>query len=205
MYENEELIDFEIPEDDAGMRHNLQLGIKIGELKRCLENISREIESVGVSIKDMTSDTNSLRHLHSLMFGDRSSSESPVTDPNGFDSLCGFMENRNRVHQNQLASLSDDAALSHTLLTQYQDALNMAKIRSEINRMRIVSRIRHPCGEIHLFSRRMFMGPAGDARSDSIRSSTTSVVGSESSHKQVNQGPSRRSRKPPIRPVKLRL
>jgi hypothetical protein len=122
---------------------------KIMNVRQSIAAMTRESEKMKFSHQKLADDAGSLKRIYSMAF---ETNEASGMDNEAFEMLSKFLVERNRALESELSSLTNDLKLGQILKSQYEDALFMAKVRSEIARMRIAIHIRHPAGEIHLSS-----------------------------------------------------
>ena len=206
MYEHEKSgspdPDYAFPESDG--RDSNQIYSKIAQLEKAIYDMKRESERLKTSHEKLTIGTNSLKQYHTKLFDGNQHSETCHSNREALVRLSDYMQNRVGELEAELSSLSDDVKLTEILKGQYKEALLATRIRSEIGRMRIVTRMRHPCGDIHLFSG---LRNTWEYRNASVSNQTTSKPECHSVYKQNPHKPirGRSSGSPTRKSPKLRL
>jgi len=148
MYGHDENGYAEIPCDTEADNPNA-IDRKIINVRQSIAAMSRESEKMRFSHQKLADDAGSLKRIYSMVF---ETNEASGTDSEAFEMLSTFLVERNLTLKSELSALTNDLKLGQILKSQYEDALFMAKVRSEITRMRIVIHLRHPAGDIHLSS-----------------------------------------------------
>ena len=148
MYGHDETGYAEIPCDTEADNANA-INRKIMNIRESIAAMTRESEKIRFSHEKLADEAGSLKRIYSMVFEAR---EDSGLDNEALAMFLKFLVDRNLALEGELSSLTNDLKLGEILKSQYEDALFMAKVRSEITRMRIARHLRHPAGDIHLSS-----------------------------------------------------